>query len=149
LDPFVGFVGLAAALADWGENDLAGVLRVAPGAAAAGRVQHSFASSGQGRHERKDAAAVRRRSAGGGDAGHRSNPKQADFHCRISFQSAMTSAMADPVHFAVRSMPILRTAAFNLRESISPAVSVKRLARSLRTIKEAQVSGNATTKVEA
>jgi hypothetical protein len=61
----------------------------------------------------------------------------------------MTSVMADPVHFAVRSMPMLRTAAFNLREGISPAVSVKRLARSLRTIKEAQVSENATTKVEA
>jgi hypothetical protein len=50
------------------------------------------------------------------------------FIADISFQSGMTSAMADPVDFAVRSMPMLRTAAFNLRESISPAVSVKRLA---------------------
>jgi hypothetical protein len=40
-------------------------------------------------------------------------------HCRISFQSAMTSAMAGSGPIAMRSMPMLRDAAFNLREGIS------------------------------
>jgi hypothetical protein len=71
-----------------------------------------------------------------------------NFHCPyfLSVGHDVGDGRSGPI--AVRGMPMQREAAFNLRESISCG-SVKRLARSLRTIKEAQVSGNATTEVEA
>jgi hypothetical protein len=45
------------------------------------------------------------------------------FIADISFQSAMTSAMAGSGPIAMRSMPMLREAAFNLRESISCGIA--------------------------
>jgi hypothetical protein len=60
----------------------------------------------------------------------------------------MTSAMAGSGPIAVRSMPMLREAAFNLRESIPCGIGDRR-GRSPGTIKEAQVSENATTEIGA
>ncbi len=45
------------------------------------------------------------------------------FIADISFQSGVTSAMAGSGPIAVRSMPMLREAAFNLRESISSGIA--------------------------
>jgi hypothetical protein len=60
----------------------------------------------------------------------------------------MTSQTAGSGPIAVRSMPMLRDAAFNLRESIPSGIG-ETLGAIAGTIKEAQVLGNATPEVGA